>query len=96
MRFAEAWVHHRVERGYGPLRIRQELREAGVDPELTDASLEGAETDWTAQLRRLREKKFGRKLPVDYSEQARQSRFLQSRGFPADDIRRLFRDREDT
>jgi len=93
-RYAEAWVHHRIERGYGPLRIRQELREAGVDPQLAGACIEAADVDWTEQLRGLRQKKFGRKLPVDYSEQARQSRFLHGRGFSADDIRRLFRNEE--
>jgi regulatory protein len=90
-RYAEAWVHHRIERGYGPLRIRAELREAGVDSELAGECIEQADVDWTAKLSGLRQKKFGRKLPVDYSEQAKQSRFLQSRGFAADDIRRLFR-----
>jgi regulatory protein len=93
-RYAETWVHHRIERGYGPLRIRQELREAGVDAELAGECIEQADVDWTEQLRGLRVKKFGRKLPVDYSEQARQSRFLHSRGFAADDIRRLFRDED--
>jgi regulatory protein len=63
-----------------------------VAAELASTCLESAEADWTELLRGLRARKFGRKLPVDYSEQARQSRFLHSRGFAADDIRRLFRE----
>jgi regulatory protein len=83
-----------VERGYGPLRILAELREAGVDAELAEQCLERAGVDWPAKLRGLRQKKFGRNLPVDYSEQARQSRFLHSHGFSTEDIRRLFREDE--
>ena len=63
-----------------------------MDAELAGACIEQAGVDWVERLRGLRVKKFGRKLPADYSEQARQSRFLQSRGFVADDIRRLFRE----
>jgi len=58
--------------------------------------IEAVDVDWTERLRGLRVKKFGKKSPADYSEQARQSRFLHSRGFSADDIRRLFRGMEDT
>jgi len=91
-RFAEAYVFQRVGRGYGPLKIREELRERGIDAELIDACLREAETDWQALLAEVRRKRFGPKVPDDFAEQARQARFLQSRGFPLSDIRRLLRD----
>jgi len=42
----------------------------------------------------VRQKKFGKAMPADYKEQARQSRFLQYRGFSTEQIRRLFKPTE--
>ena len=39
-RFVEAFVRVRSERGYGPVRIRAELRERGIDDELTAVHLD--------------------------------------------------------
>jgi len=76
------------------LRIRQELRERGIADDLVESGMEQAEVDWTAQLLRVREKRFGTAQPRDLADQARQSRFLHSRGFGGDDIARLFRDND--
>jgi regulatory protein len=40
----------------------------------------------------VREKKFGSALPADFRERSRQMRFLQQRGFTAEQIRGIFRD----
>ena len=90
-RFAENYVQHRIERGYGPARIRRELHERGIADAAIEAVLAAADADWQANLEELRRRKFGRSIPTDYREQARQSRFLYSRGFDAEQIRRLFR-----
>jgi regulatory protein len=91
-RFAEQFVHARVQRGSGPQKIRAELRERGLsDTRIADA-MATMEDAWLEQLRAVREKKFGPELPVDYRERARQMRFLQQRGFSGEQIGRLFRD----
>ncbi|MEX2523493.1 MAG: regulatory protein RecX [Gammaproteobacteria bacterium] len=90
-RFTESYIHHRIERGYGPLRIRRELQERGVGEDLIEAALESLDTDWQEVAARVREKKFGSTLPPDFKEQSRQSRFLQYRGFSGEQIHRLFR-----
>ena len=89
-RFAEAFVHSRVLKGYGPAHISQELRQRGVADDIVDISLNDAGLDWLELLAQVREKKFGGRLPKDYQEQARQSRFLHYRGFSGEQIRRLF------
>ena len=38
----------------------------------------------------VREKKFGQNLPSDYKTQAKQKRFLKSRGFSFDEINKAF------
>ncbi len=87
-RFTEALLTARRARGYGPVRIRYELEQKGVCGELIDRCLDDADAGWIEQVRRVREKKFGRQQPGDFAERARQMRFLQQRGYTHDQIRR--------
>ena len=88
-RFADSFVYNRVQRGYGPVRIRRDLRERGVADEVIDAVLSARDEDWVARLGEVHAKKFGNNNPTDYKEQMRRARFLQYRGFSNDQIRRL-------
>jgi len=90
-RFTEAYVHSRVQRGYGPVRIRLELRERSISDELIALHLEINEPHWNEEVRHLREKKYGKVLPSSYQEKMKQSKFLQYRGFTSEQIRRIFR-----
>ena len=84
-RFAESRVHARAAR-LGTTRIEQELRRRGVEPDpalreaLRASELERARAVWA--------RRFGQP-PADFSERARQSRFLAGRGFSADTIGRV-------
>jgi regulatory protein len=86
-RFVEHFIRQHAGRGHGPARIRAELRERGVPAEEVDAGLEATGEDWAAIARDVRRKRFGSSLPADYAERARQARFLQYRGFSAEQIR---------
>ena len=90
-RFTESYIHNRVYKGYGPVRIKQELRDRGVPDNVVEMCLEQCNLDWQNFINGVREKKFGSKLPVDYKDRAKQSRFLQYRGFTGEQISRLFR-----
>lgn len=91
-RFTEQYLNSRRQRGYGPLRIRAELRERGVDEGLIEAYLDERDEGWVKCLRQAHNKKYGDTLPRDFKEQARRARFLQYRGFSADLIRCFFQD----
>jgi regulatory protein len=91
-RFAEAFVHSRIQRGSGPQKIRAELRERGIPDELIDASLEAHADSWRDLAREVREKRFGLAQPRDFRERSRQMRFLQQRGFSAEQISSAFQD----
>jgi regulatory protein len=80
-RYAESYLVSRSGKGYGPERIRQELRQKGADGELIAIAFDGAAIDWVALARQARCKKFGEKPPLDFKEKARQLRFLTYRGF---------------
>ena len=90
-RYTEIYILNRIEKGYGPVRIVQELREKGVDDELITLHLAERQPDWLQLAGQARIKRFGRKLPQDFREQAKQSRFLQQRGFSGEHISRLFK-----
>jgi regulatory protein len=86
-RFVEQFIRQHAGRGHGPARIRAELRERGVPQADVEAGLEAAGEDWAAVAREVRRRRFGLSPPGDYPERARQARFLQYRGFSAEQIR---------
>lgn len=82
-RFAGVFVRARIDRGQGPLRIRAELLQRGLPEALIGDALREADCDWFALARVVRHRRF-RAPPVDRKEKAKQLRFLQSRGFDAE------------
>lgn len=88
-RFADALTRSRAGKGYGPHRIRQELRQRGLDG---DEGEELGQVDWDELIIRTHAKKFGEgAVPGTPRERARVERFLMGRGFSGDQIRQLFR-----
>lgn len=63
-RFAEAFIRSRILRGYGELRIRQEMKQKGVADALIHAAMQQVETDWFALAIEVRCKRFGSKAPM--------------------------------
>ncbi len=86
-RFTEHYVAMRMRRGYGPLRIRAELRERGIDGELAESHLDLGQEDWLTQLREVAAQHFGQEAAANQKEQAKRARFLQYRGFPESLVR---------
>ena len=80
-RFAEVYAVSRMDKGYGPLRIRRELRERGVPDAISESVLAPLEADWAAMLDRLYRKRFRGRPLRDAAERLRRMRFLRQRGF---------------
>lgn len=87
-RFAGVYGRQRRDLGYGPVRIRSELHQRGV--QLWPAELaEMSDSDWCELAIRAREKRFGlASLEDDWPEKARQARFLSQRGFSGEQVER--------
>jgi len=85
-RYAQHYVSHHAERGQGPLRIRRELEQLGLDATLIEQALEAGE-DWARRAREVRIRRFGLPLPSSWAQKAKQARFLQYRGFSNDHTR---------
>ena len=85
-RYAANYVGYRAGRGEGPERIAAHLRGLGLAAELVEAAV-AAGPDWRVLAHEVRLRKFGPGPPADWTEKARQARFLQYRGFSLDHIR---------
>ena len=85
-RFAEVFVASRVRRGQGPLRIRRELDQRGVAAPLAEQHLDAYCDSWLEIASTARRKRFGIEPIRNYTERARQARFLQYRGFSTEQI----------
>lgn len=89
LRFTESYLYQRISRGYGPVRLREELRERGVSEADVAAVMEEMEINWYAHAAEVMHKKFGALVPCDMKEKARRARFMQYRGFTGDHYQRL-------
>jgi regulatory protein len=92
-RFAEQFVSARAPR-FGARRLQHELKLRGVPEEEAGAALALLGQDETARARAVRARRFDA-MPHDAKAWARQARFLQSRGFSADSIRKVLREQPD-
>ena len=89
LRFATAYVSAYAQR-FGRYRLEAELRERGVADADIRVAFESQE-DLDGELQRAREvwqKKFATP-PADAAERAKHARFLQTRGFAYDVIRKV-------
>ena len=83
-RFSEAFILMRYNQGKGPIIISSELKKRGI------GSFDLSIFDWFKLAKEVREKKFGQNLSLDFKTQAKQKRFLNSRGFNFDEIHKAF------
>ncbi|HEV2622646.1 MAG TPA: regulatory protein RecX [Frateuria sp.] len=87
-RFAEVLVRSRAAQGYGPQRIRAELKTHAVSDERIRQLLEAADVDWEASALDQLRRRYGGKAAPDPAERARRAQFLLRRGFAAATVRR--------
>jgi len=88
-RYLESFVSYRARSGYGPLRIREELSQRGLQRSDIELALRESGIDWQAQLTDTWRRKFSGEIPVDVRERAKQGRFLAYRGYSMEMISRL-------
>lgn len=89
-RVLESVVHRRSPR-LGAARVRQELQARGLDPQAVAEAVAGLQDSEAARAREVWRKKFG-EPPRDAVEHGKQMRFLITRGFSAEVVRRVVRD----
>ncbi|SFK21704.1 regulatory protein RecX [Rhodanobacter glycinis] len=88
-RFAGMLLRNRAGQGYGPLRIRMELKTHGLSDAVIRQLLDGAEVDWEASAATQLRRRYGGKASADHAERARRGQFLLRRGFSAATVRQV-------
>lgn len=86
-RFTEQLVHARSYK-FGANKIASELREKGIAADLIETAIEQVKENELDNARDIWRRKF-KGLPTSRDEWARQGRFLQSRGFGFDIIKKV-------
>ncbi len=86
-RFGEMLVRTRIAQGYGPARIRAELRTHDLSDVAIRGLLGAAGIDWTALAETQLRKKYGQGPAADYAARAKRAAFLARRGFAAETVR---------
>ena len=86
-RLAESFIRARANRGQGPMKIKMELRQKGLNDEVVQQAMAESEIDWQALAIEASAKKFSRDFsPSDPKQRAKRQRFLQQRGFSFEQI----------
>lgn len=88
-RYAECYVRQRIANGYGPVRIRYELQQRGIDGGDLDAQAE-EQGGWQNLLLDVYLRKYDDEKALTQNEWLKRSRFLQQRGFSGEMIKCLF------
>jgi regulatory protein len=86
-RFAETLIRHRSSQGYGPMRLRAELKSHGLSDARIRDLLDAADIDWTEYAAGQLRRRYGAAGTTDAAERARRAQFLLRRGFPAATVR---------
>jgi regulatory protein len=86
-RVLESVVHRRANK-LGTARIKQELQAKGLAPDAVTAAVEGLRATELARAHEVWRKKFGEPA-ADAAERGKQMRFLATRGFGGEVIRRV-------
>ena len=88
-RFVEDFVRSRVLKGNGPLRIQQELRQRGIEQGFSWVDEQAI--DWLEVATRTYTKKYRSSVMLSAQDRAKRMRYLQSKGFSSDIIRRVIK-----
>jgi regulatory protein len=86
-RVLESVLHRRSAR-LGASRVRQELQAKGLDPQAVAEAVAGLQGSEEARAREVWRKRFAGP-PADAAERGKQMRFLLTRGFGAEVVRRV-------
>lgn len=92
-RVLESVIHRRSAK-LGTQRIKQELQAKGLEPAAVAQALDTLRASEVERAREVWRKKFG-EVPRDAAQRAKHMRFLASRGFSGDAIRKVVAGAED-
>jgi regulatory protein len=90
-RYCESMINNRVQQGYGPRRIEQELTQKGIDHAMIAGGLGSMQQRWLQTLKALCRRRFAEPTG-DRKVYQKRYRFLLNRGFLPEQIREVLAD----
>ena len=87
-RFAESYFQSRKRRGFGPIRIKYELNQRGIEERIFNSVQK--DTDWSSLAFDALKKKTGGRFPIEDKDKTKLRNFLNYRGFEFSDINKAF------
>jgi regulatory protein len=88
-RLVEQYVAERLQKGFGPVRIRFELREKGLSDTRIEPHLQLEDERCLALIGAAHDRRFGAGSREERQTLAKRARFLEYRGFPSHLIARF-------
>ena len=88
-RYAQAYIRMRAKKGFGSLRISQELKEKGITTEIINENISD-EIDWYLVMQQAFKKKYPLGKADSLKDVIKQKRFLANRGFSFEEIESVF------
>ncbi|MCF7984746.1 MAG: recombination regulator RecX [Thiohalocapsa sp.] len=82
-RLVEVYVAERLHKGFGPVRIRFELREKGLSDSQIEPHLQLDDERCLALIGAAHDRRFGAGSRTERESLAKRARFLEYRGFPS-------------
>ena len=89
-RFADAYVNARKRKGFGPKKIFFELKQRGIQENISDKALFNDSNDWQTLAINVFSKKFTNGVSSDLKEKSKQQNFMIGRGFRFQEIESIF------
>jgi regulatory protein len=83
-RFAEIFWRNRSAKGFGPNKIRIELKLKGIDSQLIQSSSQQKEIDFEKVVKSVYFKKYKGIQIVDFKDKLKRQNYLYQRGFDRD------------
>ncbi len=80
-RFAEMYWRNRSNKGFGPNKIRSELKHKGVNSSVIEQSSQQEELDFDEVIRKIYTKKFKGEPFKDFKDKIKRQNYLYQRGF---------------
>ena len=90
-RFVRQFIASRSRKGYGPARVRQELKQKGISRETIESAMRECVIDWAQLAKEQAQRKYGEPLPTVFAEKVKIQRFLLYRGYLMEDIQEIWR-----
>ena len=88
-RFTEQYINNRKNKGFGPLRIRGELRERGIKDSVYEPFFQ--EVNWSDYATNALLKKSNKNIPTDRQKVIKLKSFLNYRGYDFSQIEEAFK-----